>query len=469
MEEQHTEIFQDFLAWSDSPCHMEYYDCSLSQLGWESSYSNDLQWLSQWKQNPYLTGGYENSFESLSTLQPSRRNLPIISSIESKRDTFTSYHNQLRQPCDSMPSPRHITKGALSLQNMDSSTHCSDPVIDNSIQNISNPSNITLLNGHSLDICKLAKQRHGCQVLLHQLQLSSCPIAQEIMETCCLHFGIWMKHPIANFLCQHVWKCLSEKQRMDILRRYLEVLPRAALHTYGTRVVQVMISTCGERESKNYLQSILSTVAKSLFKDVNGAHVIQHCFLYWSSEDNQFLYRTIRDNFLEIATHRQGCCMIQTSMDFACSSQLDDIATSIMEHIFILIHDAFGNYVVQHILDSQNPQYIQGIMKKLRGHWYEMSMEKFSSNITEKCLQLAEETQRWEMIQEIAKDCSNIGNLLHDAYGNYVIQRMLQVASPAQKMLLKEYIEKYWNTLSRSRYGKQIQYNLEKLMNSINC
>ncbi|GJD08879.1 Pumilio domain-containing protein C6G9.14 [Galdieria sulphuraria] len=372
MEEQHTEIFQDFLAWSDSPCYMEYYDSTSSQLGWESSYFNDLQWLSQWKpkvSNPSLTDGYEYSYGANSIRQVSHQNLFIYSSLR-KKDSSPSY-DDIRQSSDTIHSPRYISKETYNLSNRDL---CSQ-LNNNSIQNLSIHSSSTPTITRS-DICKLVKQRHGCQLLLHQLQLGSSLASQEIMETCCLHFGIWMKHPIANFLCQQVWKCLSEQQRMDILQRHWDILPKAALHTYGTRVVQVMISSCGEEENENrnvcisYLQSILSSVAKFLFKDVNGAHVIQHCFLYWSSEDNQFLYHTIQENFLELATHRQGCCMIQTSMDFACSSQLDDIATNIIQHIFVLIHDAFGNYVVQHILDSKNPRYIHDIMKKLQGHCY---------------------------------------------------------------------------------------------------
>lgn len=450
MEEQHTELFRDFLAWKDSPCQMDEY--ATSYIGRiETRVSGDIP-SSQRKPN-YPTSEYE-----------------YFTSATPTTIMNTNLFNHFLDTTHISPSPHHFDKQLPSNKE----TYCllQRKKSSSSVGACNNNYTTTVSSGTltGLDIPKMAKQRHGCQYLLHQLQQQgSSPLGQEIVETCYRHFGIWMKHPIANFLCQQVWKYMSDQQREDIFKNYSEMLPRAALHTYSTRVVQVMISTASQRQDsenrcKSYLKAILSTVGKSLFKDVNGAHVLQHCFLYWSSEDNEFLYNMIQENFLELATHRQGCCMIQTSMDFANASQLDNIAKSIMEHILELIHDAFGNYVVQRILDNKYTSFLHDMMKKLRGHWYEMSMEKFSSNITEKCLQLADETQRWEMIQEIAKDSSNIGNLLHDAYGNYVIQRMLQVASPPQKLQLKEWIEKYWNTLRHSRHGRQIQYNLEKLM-----
>jgi hypothetical protein len=460
MEEQHTEIFQDFLAWADSSsCCMDLY-C----IPQEHSIFKDLDWLSSPRNSADCCSNnihFNNYQLSLPNGYPCGENIKIQTQLPS---TFSS----------DLPCPKDRDIGHF--PNIDQPTDGNSDYLTNypplenrqresfhspcSIQwNIHSSTSTTLSR---MDVCKMAKQKHGCQLLLHHLEHRNEDI---IIEQCCQYFKIWMKHPIANFLCQRVWKCLSENQQMDVLKRCSDELPRMALHTYGTRVVQVMISTATNHNIRQYLQSCLSTIAKLLFKDVNGAHVIQHCFLYWSHEDNEFLYRAIQENFVELATHRQGCCMIQTSMDFASCLQFDNIVSSTLEHLFVLIHDAFGNYVVQHILDnSKYERHIQAIMRKLQGHWYEMSREKFSSNITEKCLQVADETTRWEMIDEIAKDASHIGTLLHDAYGNYVIQRMLQVASPPQKIRLKEWIEKYWNSLSRFRYGRQIQYNLEKWM-----
>lgn len=51
--------------------------------------------------------------------------------------------------------------------------------------------------------------------------------------------------------------------------------------------------------------------------------------------------------------------------------------------------DAFGNYVVQYVLELGMPEASACVIQKLRGNLTELSLQKFSSNVVEKCLKLS--------------------------------------------------------------------------------
>ncbi len=101
---------------------------------------------------------------------------------------------------------------------------------------------------------------------------------------------------------------------------------------------------------------------------------------------------------MEIATHRHGCCVLQRCIDFATPSQKKALVEVISTHALVLSQDAFGNYVVQYVLDMGHAEASTAVITRLAGHFAELSMQKFSSNVVEKCLKLAGVDQQREAI-----------------------------------------------------------------------
>ena len=52
------------------------------------------------------------------------------------------------------------------------------------------------------------------------------------------------------------------------------------------------------------------------------------------------------------------------------------------------LQDGFGNYCLQYVLELGQQEVNGSIMEKLVGHFPELSQQKFSSNVVEKCLKL---------------------------------------------------------------------------------
>ena len=167
----------------------------------------------------------------------------------------------------------------------------------------------------------------------------------------------------------------------------------------------------------------------TLIKDLNGNHVIQRCLQRLGAEDNQFVYDAARKCCVEIATYRHGCCVLQRCIDHAADGQRRALVQEIAAQALVLSQDPFGNYVVQYILDLSLPWANAEVMMRLAGNYAELSMQKFSSNVVEKCLKLADaslEEHRNVVVREIMTS-PLLARLLMDPYGNYVVQSTLSV------------------------------------------
>ena len=95
-----------------------------------------------------------------------------------------------------------------------------------------------------------------------------------------------------------------------------------------------------------------------------------------------------------------------------------------------LSFDQYGNYVIQHILETKKGKNCQDIFKAFKGKVYEMSIHQFSSNVIESCLHYGIKEEKDLMIDEIILKDDKMENslisLVKDKYGNFVVQKMIE-------------------------------------------
>lgn len=132
-------------------------------------------------------------------------------------------------------------------------------------------------------------------------------------------------------------------------------------------------------------------------------------------------------------------------------------------YVFTTVQDAFGNYVVQYVLELGQSESSGAIMQGLVGHFAELSMQKFSSNVVEKCLKLGGlDPERQGIIREILSS-PLLPRLLQDSYGNYVVQSALTVSSGTLHQDLVDAIKPYLPSLRGTPHGKRILQKIGKV------
>lgn len=116
----------------------------------------------------------------------------------------------------------------------------------------------------------------------------------------------------------------------------------------------------------------------------------------------QFIYNAVAANCVEVATHRHGCCVLQRCIDHASDHQRVQLVNEITYNALTLVQDPYGNYVrarvvcdftyrltnivqvVQYILDLNDNQFSDGVIRQFTGNICALSVQKFSSNVIEK-------------------------------------------------------------------------------------
>jgi hypothetical protein len=137
------------------------------------------------------------------------------------------------------------------------------------------------------------------------------------------------------------------------------------------------------------------------------------------------------------------------------------LVNEITYNALTLVQDPYGNYVVQYILDLNDNRFSDGVIRQFSGNVCALSVQKFSSNVIEKCIRVAEHNTRKMLIEELLNR-SRLEKLLRDSYGNYCVQTALDYADPAQRALLVDGIRPVLPLIRNTPYGTRIQNKLQR-------
>uniref|UniRef100_A0A3Q2VPB6 Pumilio RNA-binding family member 2 n=1 Tax=Haplochromis burtoni TaxID=8153 RepID=A0A3Q2VPB6_HAPBU len=253
-----------------------------------------------------------------------------------------------------------------------------------------------------------------------------------------------------------------------------------------SRFIQQKLERATPAERQMVFGEILQA-AYQLMTDVFGNYVIQKFFevgITAHAEQKLALATRIRGHVFVLSTHPYGCRVIQRILEHCTqeqtlpileelhqhSEQLGQVVFKILQMEVSLIHrpiiDQYGNYVIQHVLEHGRPEDKSKIVAEVRGKVLVLSQHKFASNVVEKCVIHSSRAERALLIDEVCcqKDGphSALYTMMKDQYANYVVQRMIDMAEPAQRKIIMHKIRPHIATLRKYTYGKHILAKLEK-------
>jgi hypothetical protein len=322
------------------------------------------------------------------------------------------------------------------------------------------------------EIYTLCKDQHGCRFLQKKLEDGNPEHIQIIFDETAPHVVELMTDPFGNYLCQKLLEFCNDEQRNTLVRNATPAMVQIAFNQHGTRALQKMIEFISTEEQvcdpilcdqitwlkfsqTNMIIEALSGQVVDLIQDLNGNHVIQKCLNHLKSPEAQFIFDAVGEHCITVGTHRHGCCVLQRCIDHAAGYQKIELIRKITAHSFHLVQDPFGNYVVQYILDLNDPAFTTPMCQGFQGKICELAKQKFSSNVIEKCIRCAEPHIKSLMIEELL-DVEQLEQLMRDAYGNYVIQTALEFAPAELCVLLIEAMRPILPAIRQTPYGRRI-------------
>ncbi|XP_064267899.1 pumilio homolog 2 isoform X10 [Passer domesticus] len=318
------------------------------------------------------------------------------------------------------------------------------------------------LVGH---IVEFSQDQHGSRFIQQKLERATPAERQMVFNEILQAAYQLMTDVFGNYVIQKFFEFGSLDQKLALATRIRgHVLP-LALQMYGCRVIQKALESISPDQQNEMVKELDGHVLKCV-KDQNGNHVVQKCIECVQPQSLQFIIDAFKGQVFVLSTHPYGCRVIQRILEHCTAEQTLPILEELHQHTEQLVQDQYGNYVIQHVLEHGRPEDKSKIVSEIRGKVLALSQHKFASNVVEKCVTHASRAERALLIDEVC--CQNDGphsalyTMMKDQYANYVVQKMIDMAEPAQRKIIMHKIRPHITTLRKYTYGKHILAKLEK-------
>jgi len=319
---------------------------------------------------------------------------------------------------------------------------------------------------------QISKDPQKSRALQHRITEASESELSEIFNSLlpCLYELVYDQS--ANFVIQKLCEYASNDQHQLLLKFFLANALAIVEHQIACRVLQRFIE-CTSKPNTEALFAALKQNLLDLCLSPNGNHIVQR-FVIALPEKLPIIISTILPSVTPLAMDNCGCRIVQRLFEQYPIEQLSPLVNEVMKNASELAINQYGNYVVQYILASQKREYVANLLYIFRGRFYSFSIHKFASNVIEKCISSATQSEREAIFAEIIGydgdyNKSRILSMAEDQFGNYVIQRIIEYGSRNQKYAVYSVFDAHYNTLHLGQYSRHVLTRLMHLGFDFNC
>ncbi|KAK4804116.1 hypothetical protein SAY86_003933 [Trapa natans] len=248
-----------------------------------------------------------------------------------------------------------------------------------------------------------------------------------------------MNQPLANLITQSLIERLTAEQMDYIIYDICSkscCLHRICINTYGRKALEKLLERIRDPQVIDVLTKALKTSVLQLIDNDEGRNFILFCLRNFSDKGNEPILEVIGHNCAFIGSSRKGCTVLTQVI-----TNLPDRITNEIEwrnHVLAikyiaqsaqrLAYDQFGNYPIQSLLELRNPYFNTIILNQFKGEFYQLSSDKFGSNVVEKCLMVVTQMDQLDDIITELLSKTGTSSLFLNEYGNYVMQTALKVS-----------------------------------------
>eukprot|EP00929_Paragymnodinium_shiwhaense_P016109 TRINITY_DN124299_c0_g1_i1.p1 TRINITY_DN124299_c0_g1~~TRINITY_DN124299_c0_g1_i1.p1 ORF type:complete len:549 (-),score=139.21 TRINITY_DN124299_c0_g1_i1:260-1906(-) len=298
------------------------------------------------------------------------------------------------------------------------------------------------------DLRSMAKDKLKSRMLQKSILKGGPDIATLIFERTEPYFKELVYNQYGNYLAVKILEVATKEQFDRHFALLKDELPELARDVHGTRAVQKMVEQALARGKTDELLEVLTPDRIDKFaRSITGFHVVVKLLELLSHEKAvPYLEKLCgtTSQALYIGKDQWGCCVLKKCIDRSEGELHERVVTSILDNALELLQDIYGNYLIQHLVISgavkPNP-HVPKIIDAMQGRIFKLSLQKFSSNVIEKCLLNSGDKDRNRIINELLNPVDSnpseaVRMLVFHQYGNYVFQQALDVAKDPQFSVL---------------------------------
>lgn len=268
------------------------------------------------------------------------------------------------------------------------------------------------------------------------------------------YLPIIMTNIYGNYFVQEFIKTCNDSQIIRILNYISPNFVEIAQDYSGTHVLQAILDKVQNNivEEQLILKSIIGQEVSMAFNS-NATHVLQKIITTIPEERRQNLNEILFQNLHQLCFDSNGICLVKKMIKETKSQENKNKITMIItEKCVEISKDPFGNYVIQYLFEEWDLYQIYPMINILIEHICKLSIQKFSSNVSEKLIELVDDSQKIIIFSKLFGERDLI-SILKSKYGRFVLQKAVKIMQKSQKDLIKQTLSKL--NLSSS---KEINY-----------
>ena len=238
------------------------------------------------------------------------------------------------------------------------------------------------------------------------------------------------------------------------------------MNKISTYPIQCIVEQLEAPEEKILVIDSLREHVVKLSLNIYGTHVIERILTNFEYEYIKPISDAILENFLFLANNPNGLCVIKKEIIIENKqANYGALKKEISKDSLVLIQNPYGNYALQTVLENWDLDDCEEIMSNFYGKCILLSLQKYSSNVIEKCLERSQLFLQNCLREILMNDTSStFPVLLRNNFGNYVIQTILRCLPNSQiRTALISEIKRNIECIS----DKKVTYKWKKIISSL--
>lgn len=312
-------------------------------------------------------------------------------------------------------------------------------------------------------LAEFCRDQYGSRFVQDSLQTATkeevAIVFDEILESGIVETS---KDVFGNYVVQRLLEHGSDEQILAIFNQLIDVVFALSTHIYACRVIQKLLDVIPQEKQVDIVKC-LDPYLSECVTNAHANHVIQKILQVVPGRLITFL-DDFRGKVVEFSQHSYGCRVIQRCLQHLPASQSQPILEEFMRHAQEMITDQFGNYIIQYLLECGEVPEKDYLLTLIRARFLELTSHKHASNVCEKALMHSPLPIQQDLVDEILSLDNQfpvaVWGMIHNQFGNYVLQRALRLASGVQQKILvdmvKQQLRQAWTQNPSTAICKQL-------------
>ncbi|EAS01738.2 RNA-binding protein, putative (macronuclear) [Tetrahymena thermophila SB210] len=388
-------------------------------------------------------------------------NSPVHEKQQKKQIFLKNYPNSMENSVTYSPKNISNTKDIQEdLNNLNFITQDTNDFQVNPGEEFTDIKSYKDIEGTILNLAKTNGGSHQLQRFFHQCQGSEIDsVIDEIYE----ELPNLVTDSYANYMFQSLIQVCSIDQRKKILKKVSNHTADLVYDKKGTHSLQTLISLINLDEEIDLIMNNIQNKISELSQHHNATHFIQKIIGCFPLKNLQCIFDTIIKDIVKFGNNQHSLCVLKAMMTKLKGDSKSEIIIDLLaQNNDELIQNPFGNYAIQHAYDCYEEEKCEKITAKILEKLQHFSIQKYSSNVIEKCISTYCKDFYKRAIQVIIqKRC--IAEFMKIQYGNFILQKLLVLSNdkPEYKELVNA-IKNNINNIHQIKFKSKWQSFLDQ-------